>query len=133
MFKKYNPYLIVIASLIIFQLLDRVFLSYFRHEINSQFIFGLVPVTALLLIILNIILITLFVRMVRYQFALGLILAGSLSNLIDRIFTGGVVDYIKVPYIPIFNLADFFICFGAFLIILAIIMGDKISRQTNPD
>lgn len=131
MFKKYRPYLIAIASLVLFQLLDRVFLNYFQFETNNQFVFGLFPVTTIFLIILNIILIALFIRLVRYQFALGLILAGSLSNLIDRIFVGGVVDYIRVPYIPLFNLADVSICFGTFLIILAVIIGDKFKPTTE--
>lgn len=46
---------------------------------------------------------------------LSLILAGGLSNLIDRIFRGYVIDYIDFTQIinfPIFNLADICITIG---------------------
>jgi signal peptidase II len=46
------------------------------------------------------------------SFFLWLVLAGALSNFIDRFFYGCVVDYISIWNFPIFNLADFFISFG---------------------
>lgn len=53
--------------------------------------------------------------------ALSLILGGGVSNLIDRVFRGGVVDYIKVSTFPIFNVADICIVFGWILLIICII------------
>ena len=54
--------------------------------------------------------------------SLGLILAGALGNLYDRLTIGMVRDFIKVhPDLfsyPIFNLADSFICVGVSLIVL---------------
>lgn len=41
-----------------------------------------------------------------------LILAGGVSNLIDRVFYGGVVDFVSLPLISVFNLADLMICAG---------------------
>jgi len=46
------------------------------------------------------------------SFFLVLVLAGALSNLIDRLVLGCVIDYISIWKFPIFNLADFFISFG---------------------
>jgi lipoprotein signal peptidase len=50
-----------------------------------------------------------------HALALSLILAGALSNMIDRIAWGCVVDFINVKIWPVFNLADSFIVLGAVL------------------
>jgi signal peptidase II len=61
--------------------------------------------------------------------ALGLILAGALGNLIDRVALGGVRDFIWVYYqsaadgllkfnFPVFNVADSCLCVGAALLLL---------------
>lgn len=52
---------------------------------------------------------------------LSLILGGAISNLIDRINLGQVIDFIdlhiKTHHWPIFNLADSAICIGAFYLV----------------
>ena len=45
-------------------------------------------------------------------FWLGLIIIGALSNFIDRLLYGYVVDFIEVPWWSIFNLADIMIVIG---------------------
>lgn len=45
-----------------------------------------------------------------------LILSGSASNLVDRFFRGGVVDFISIKIWPTFNLADVFITVGVIVI-----------------
>lgn len=46
----------------------------------------------------------------------GFIFGGALSNLVDRIFFGGVIDFLDIGFgeyrWPAFNLADFAICIG---------------------
>lgn len=52
------------------------------------------------------------------QIGVGLVLAGALSNLVDRFrYGGGVVDYINVSFYTVFNLADAFIFVGLVLLI----------------
>jgi signal peptidase II len=55
-------------------------------------------------------------KILRYSYIL--ISFGTLSNLIDRIFLGYVIDYIPFPFWPTFNLGDVMICFGVGLILL---------------
>ncbi len=54
--------------------------------------------------------------------ALSLILGGAIGNLIDRIATGRVVDFIQWYYAdyywPAFNIADSAICVGAVLLLI---------------
>ncbi len=45
-------------------------------------------------------------------FGVALLVAGALGNLIDRLLRGFVVDFVKVPYWPVFNVADVAICVG---------------------
>lgn len=53
--------------------------------------------------------------------ALNIVLAGGISNLIDRICRGYVIDYIKVNLFnfPNFNIADICITIGIFILILS--------------
>ncbi|MFA4889529.1 MAG: signal peptidase II [Candidatus Omnitrophota bacterium] len=50
------------------------------------------------------------------NFALSLILAGALGNLIDRIFLGYVIDFLDFRVWPVFNVADSAITVGAILL-----------------
>ncbi len=57
--------------------------------------------------------------------SLGLILAGGIANLIDRIFRGFVVDYIDIsPLIkyPVFNIADMCIVIGCVAIAINLVV-----------
>lgn len=47
----------------------------------------------------------------------GLVLGGSLSNLIDRAAHQAVIDFIDLRVWPVFNLADAAITLGSFLIV----------------
>lgn len=50
------------------------------------------------------------------------VLAGGLSNLIDRISFGCVIDFIDLRFWPVFNLADVSISLGATIIITKILL-----------
>jgi signal peptidase II len=68
--------------------------------------------------------------------ALGLLLGGILGNLSDRVFRapyffrGSVVDWIRIPYWPVFNLADTSIVISAAAIALLLL---KNVKPRSPD
>jgi signal peptidase II len=57
--------------------------------------------------------------------ALGLLIGGSVSNLIDRIRLGHVTDFIDFRYWPAFNLADSFIVIGVVILLGALVVTDR--------
>ena len=58
------------------------------------------------------------------QWALILIIAGGLGNLIDRIFRGYVVDFIEVLFMKfaVFNFADCCVTIGAAVLIVSLLI-----------
>jgi signal peptidase II len=54
----------------------------------------------------------------------GMLVGGALGNLIDRISTGSVIDFIKLPHWPAFNVADMSITFGV-LALLWVLEGKR--------
>ena len=57
----------------------------------------------------------------RFQTSsLILIISGGLSNFIDRLHYGCVIDFIDLKFWPVFNLADVYITIGAIALILKV-------------
>lgn len=52
------------------------------------------------------------------KLGMALIAAGAFGNLINRIWTGNVIDFLDFSFWPSFNLADSYITIAAFLFIL---------------
>ena len=63
------------------------------------------------------------------QIAFGLILAGALANIADRLPDGVVTDYFQVGTFPIFNVADSAITIGAALLLLQVILEEIRKRS----
>jgi signal peptidase II len=53
----------------------------------------------------------------------GLFVGGAIGNLIDRVARGSVIDFIKLPHWPAFNIADTCITFGVIILVVVIERG----------
>ena len=56
--------------------------------------------------------------------ALGLVIGGSVSNLVDRVRLGHVTDFLDLKWWPAFNLADSFIVVGVAILLAALVAAD---------
>ncbi len=93
--------------------------------------------TILLIVISVLMIIALFVfnffvknKSIFYCLSFGFIIGGAIGNLVDRIWLNYVRDFIFLdfmPSFPIFNLADSFLCVGAFMLAIYILFmsGEK--------
>ena len=101
-------------------------LTYFPQFVvfNQGISFGLYPSSDWLKI--NFLVICSIVFLLPQSKARSLIISGGIGNILDRLIRGGVVDFIDLRrffrlsdfVLPIFNLADVFICLGVGLLIL---------------
>jgi signal peptidase II len=57
--------------------------------------------------------------------ALGLVIGGSFSNLVDRVRLGHVTDFLDLRFWPAFNLADSFIVAGVGVLLYALVASDR--------
>ena len=58
------------------------------------------------------------------QVSMAMIIGGGIGNMIDRVFLGYVVDFIDFTLInfAVFNVADSFVCVGAGIMILCLVI-----------
>jgi len=129
---------IIIGVIVLLIILDQA-LKIFANTNNMEIISGILKFTTventggafgvgqnstMTFIITNFVVLGIIIRFMMMQkeqidkktyFSLSLILAGGISNLIDRIFRGYVLDFIDFSEIinfPKFNLADVYIIIG---------------------
>ncbi len=67
----------------------------------------------------------------KTSLALGMILGGGLSNLLDRFIRNGVLDYIKVGQFFTCNIADIFIFIGWVMLIIFIIFFSNSEKKIS--
>lgn len=115
----------------------------FTYVENKGGAYGIGNDSTLMFIIVNIVIITLITKFILSKkndistyvlVSLGLILAGGIGNLIDRIFRGFVVDFIDFsPLIrfPVFNIADICIFLGCVFIIANFIINSIKERKNK--
>lgn len=123
--------LVIIISCLLIENVTRYFLrDYIELSTNPGVAFGIMkdfPGLALTLAIITcliILCVCLFARINKMTRAgLALISGGALSNLIERIFCGYVIDWIEFPFLLDlrFNLSDVFISLGALIVFISLI------------
>jgi signal peptidase II len=64
--------------------------------------------------------------------ALGLVIGGSVSNLLDRVRLGYVTDFLDFRYWPAFNLADSFIVIGVLVLLGVLVHSEREPRRPRP-
>jgi signal peptidase II len=94
------------------------------HVKNAGAAFGIMQDKRILFIVAHLVLITAvayFYKTIKQEgiialIAAGLMLGGASGNMIDRVTTGYVVDFIDFRIWPVFNIADTAIVIGAILL-----------------
>jgi signal peptidase II len=108
-----------------------------HHVQNSGIAFGLFSSSTSLVIAVTAVavgaMLTFFARSGRRHpilpVALGLVLGGSIANLVDRVRLGHVTDFLDFVAWPAFNLADMFIVVGVCILFGALVLGDRSHRM----
>jgi signal peptidase II len=110
-----------------------------HHVENSGIAFGLfasaTPIVIVLTAIAVVWMLVFFARSgARHPVlpvALGLVIGGSVSNLLDRVRLGYVTDFLDFRYWPAFNLADSFIVIGVAILLGALLAADRRPRRAR--
>ena len=109
-----------------------------HHVQNSGIAFGLFGSrTSIVIVVTAVVVCAMLVFFARagrrhpvMPVALGLVLGGSIANLIDRIRLGHVTDFLDLVAWPAFNLADTFIVVGVGILFGTLVLGDR-SQQMH--
>jgi signal peptidase II len=108
-----------------------------HHVQNSGIAFGLFSSrTAAVIVLTGIAVVWMLVFFARsgarhpvLPVALGLVIGGSMSNLLDRVRLGYVTDFLDLRYWPAFNLADSFIVIGVGVLLVALLAAEREPRR----
>lgn len=102
---------------------------------NSGVAFGrLQDAGALVAVVIALALVALLVYFARHGgrrwmwLPTGMLLGGALGNIADRLREGAVIDFVKLPHWPAFNVADSAITVGVVLLVIVMERGDAARR-----
>ena len=105
---------------------------HFTHWINRGAAFGMLAnhrwvfmlISTLLIVALAVYLYLGKCPNLLYSISISMIIGGGIGNMIDRVYLGYVIDFIDFTLIDfaIFNIADSFVCVGAGLLVLALLL-----------
>ena len=117
--KKY--FTIAIILIILDQISKFIIKNYFNYSKNYGAAFGILQNKTSLIVLLTFFaigFIVYYTKIIKDNLAKGLVFAGLIGNLIDRLTYGYVIDFIKISKWPSFNLADIFLVTGVILLII---------------
>ena len=109
------------------------------HVTNSGAAFGILQGAGPLLVITSLVgMAAIVIFLFNPTFAhplmrlgLAFMLGGAIGNLIDRVRVGEVVDFVKVPNFPAFNVADSAVTIGVLLLLWAMLREPKPSTPES--
>ena len=128
---------IVFDSIDLHTFIPLTFFLDLTHIHNFGIAFGLLSglISPWILIILGLLVVAFIFYLMKSasdtleEWGLLIIISGAISNIIDRIFNGYVIDFIyfhyKAFFWPAFNFADIYITFGVLIIFYQVIMDFK--------
>jgi signal peptidase II len=104
-----------------------------RHVQNSGIAFGLFSSATVIVIVLTTVAVAWMLvffarsgaRHPALPVALGLLIGGSVSNLVDRVRLGYVTDFLDLRWWPAFNLADASIVVGVTVLLGSLLLSDR--------
>jgi signal peptidase II len=107
-----------------------------HHVQNSGIAFGLfASATAIVILLTGVAIAWMLIFFARsgarhpvLPVALGLVIGGSVSNLVDRVRLGHVTDFLDLRWWPAFNLADSFIVVGVAILLAVLVLADRAHR-----
>lgn len=91
----------------------------------------LIPINLLIIGFIIYILVNSYTSGLMEDIAYYLIVAGACSNLWDRFFYAGVIDFIDLGFWPVFNIADAAISTGAAMLLLSIFIQNKEDKKKS--
>ncbi len=131
---KTNWFGLVVAFIFLDQLSKYLFVTYWPDLVhyNTGSAFSL-PIPMIVAVIISFAFIALAIYMhgrdKLSDWIWLLIFAGTVGNLIDRLFRGSVTDFIDVGFWPVFNLADTYLSTaGLMLFVFYVILGRDYGR-----
>lgn len=103
------------------------------HWRNTGMVFGIFEgygvFIAVLGLVVTILVLVFFPRIAKGsrlgRVGLGLMLGGTVGNLVDRVTVGYVTDILYISGLPVFNFADLFLYLGVILVSVSILMDEK--------
>lgn len=122
--------IIIGGTILLDQISKFLALSFGLASTNQGVLFGTLfngSIVSLIFVFVILVLLVIFWYLKpNCNLGLSFIIAGGISNLIDRIFRHGVIDFVRLPFFPAFNLADLAIVIGSIFLIIDLLRTNRV-------